>query len=226
MTRERMRALSVALGSACFLVAPVGVYARLVGSGADAATFFAGSIPFTIGGAIQTWMAFVDRRAARAGWSLWRSAGVQSAGTVFFNMTTVSALSVGVAAAGYDRLVWRPDAYGSACFLASGLIAYAASPRRGVRPVTGSSGWWEPAVNLLGCVLFGISAVAAFSPHGSDALIGPTVDAWTTSLGAACFAACAVATLVSGITFKSPRLRRWERDLEQDVEELVGGEVD
>ena len=62
----------------------------------------------------------------------------------------------------YDKLVWRPDAFGSICFLVSGVIAYAASPRHGWRPARGTPHWWEPAVNLLGCVFFGISAVAGF----------------------------------------------------------------
>jgi hypothetical protein len=42
---------------------------------------------------------------------------------------------------------------------------------------------------------------------------------WNTSLGAACFLACALATLVTGRTSKS-RLRRL-RALEHDVERIV-----
>jgi hypothetical protein len=40
---------------------------------------------------------------------------------------------------------------------------------------------------------------------------------WNTALGAACFLACALATLRSGRSAKSPRLRRLRR-LEQSVE--------
>ena len=62
----------------------------------------------------------------------------------------------------YDRLVWRPDWRGSICFLVSGAIAYRASARHGWLPVRGGAGWWQPAVNLLGCIFFGISAVAGY----------------------------------------------------------------
>jgi hypothetical protein len=47
---------------------------------------------------------------------------------------------------------------------------------------------------------------------------------WNTALGAACFLACAVATLRTGHTTKSPRLRRLRRlehALERDVESIV-----
>ena len=57
MSRERWMALCFALGSTCFLVGPFPGYVDLVGPGADAATFFAGSILFTAGGALQTWLA-------------------------------------------------------------------------------------------------------------------------------------------------------------------------
>ena len=56
---------------------------------------------------------------------------VQSAGTLFFNVTTYQAMHVALTSSDYDRLVWRPDWRGSICFLVSGAIAYVASPRRG-----------------------------------------------------------------------------------------------
>ena len=52
-----------ALGSACFLIGPFPGYAQLVGASADAVTFFIGSILFTAGGAMQTWLAFGERHA-------------------------------------------------------------------------------------------------------------------------------------------------------------------
>ena len=64
-------ALCFALGSACFLVGPFPGYAELVGESADAVTFFVGSILFTAGGALQSWLAWPTRlppaRAARPG---------------------------------------------------------------------------------------------------------------------------------------------------------------
>ena len=220
MSRERWMALLFATGSACFLIGPFPGYAQLVGATAVGVTFFVGSILFTGGGAVQTWLAFPDRRSPGAGRGGWWAAVIQSAGTLFFNITTFHSLSTLPANAGYDRLVWRPDAFGSICFLVSGYIAYRASPRRGWRPVRGGHGWWEPAVNLLGCVLFGISAVAGYLVPSSGSILDLAAANWTTALGAACFLICAVATLRTGRTTKSPRFRRL-RALGQAVEHDV-----
>ena len=210
MSRERWMALFFVLGSTCFLIGPFPGYVELVGPGADAVTFFVGSILFTGGGAMQVWLSVGGPRPA-----LW-AAGVQSAGTLFFNVTTFAAMHTLLSDPEYDRLVWRPDALGSICFLVSGVIAYAASPRHGWRPARGAPHWWEPAVNLLGCVFFGISAVAGFVVPEQGSMIDLAAANWNTALGAACFLACAVATLRTGHSSKSHR-RRPLRALEQAV---------
>src|SRR4051794_21013815 len=189
MSRERWMALWFAVGSLCFLIGPFPGYAELVGPGADAVTFFAGSIFFTAGGAMQVWLSLHGPRSA-----LW-VAGVQFAGTLFFNVTTFAAMHTALTNPEYDRLVWRPDALGSVCFLVSGAIAYAASPRHGWRPARGARGWWEPAVNLLGCVFFGISAIAGFVVPADGSMLDLAAANWNTALGAACFLACALAGL-------------------------------
>ena len=127
MSRRRWMAFCFALGSTCFLVGPFPGYAQLVGETADAVTFFVGSILFTAGGALQSWMAWDERRTAAGGRAAWWSAIVQSAGTLFFNVTTYQAMHVALTSADYDKLVWRPDWRGSICFLISGTIAYVAS---------------------------------------------------------------------------------------------------
>ncbi len=197
MSRERWMAASFAIGSTCFLVGPFPGYAQLVGAEADAITFFVGSIFFTAGGALQSLGAWPGRGDGADGRAAWRAAIIQSAGTLFFNVTTFRALETAVGNGDYNRLVWRPDAYGSVCFLVSGAIAYAASPRRGWRPVRGGTGWWQPAVNLLGCIFFGISAVAGHVVPSSGSVLDLAASNWNTSLGAACFLACALATLVA-----------------------------
>ena len=199
MTPERWMALFFAIGSTCFLIGPFPGYANLVGDTADAVTFFVGSILFTAGGALQSAIAFPERRAP-AGRAAWWAAAVQSAGTLFFNVTTYQALYTALSNNEYDRLVWRPDALGSVCFLVSGAIAYRASPRRGWRPERGGPGWWEPSVNLLGCVLFGISAIAGYVVPATGSMIDLAAANWNTALGAACFLACALATLRTGRT--------------------------
>jgi hypothetical protein len=221
MTRERWMALCFAVGSACFLVGPFPGYAQIVGAEAVGLTFFVGSIFFTAGGGLQSWLAFGDRRSPGAGRAAWWAAIVQSAGTLFFNVSTLHAIATLPDNAGYDRLVWRPDAFGSICFLVSGVIAYRASARHGWVPERGGAGWWEPVVNLLGCVFFGISAVAGYAVPSTGSVLELAAANWNTSLGAACFLACALGTLWSGRTTKSPRFRRLHR-LEDAVERDMG----
>ena len=154
-------ALLFALGSFCFLIGPFPGYVDLVGPGADAATFFVGSIFFTAGGAMQTWLAFPDRHAAAPGG---RGGGPRRPVRRHVVLQRDDLPGAGHAAVG-PRLrpaVWWPDALGSLCFLVSGVIAYRASARHGWLPARGASGWWEPSVNLLGCVFFGIAAVAGY----------------------------------------------------------------
>src|SRR3954451_11952366 len=197
MTGRRWMALFFALGSTCFLVGPFPGYVQVVGDSADAVTFFVGSILFTLGGALQSRLAWGERRTPDGGRAAWWSAIVQSAGTLFFNVTTYQAMHTALTSAEYDRLVWRPDWRGSVCFLVSGAIAYAASDRHRWLPVRGGRGWWQPAVNLLGCVFFGISAVAGYVVPSHGSMIDLAAANWNTSLGAACFLACALAGLRS-----------------------------
>jgi hypothetical protein len=213
-------ALCFALGSTCFLIGPLRPYIELVGPQADGVTFFVGSILFTAGGALQSALAAPERRADAAGRAAWWAAIIQSAGTLFFNRTTFRAMETAIGDPHYNALVWRPDALGSVCFLVSGAIAYRASPRRGMWPIRGEAGWWESAVNLLGCIFFGVSAVAGYVVPSSGSMIDLAAANWTTSAGAACFLACALATLRSGRTRKSPRLRRL-RALERAAERAV-----
>jgi hypothetical protein len=208
MSRERRMAGLFALGSACFVVGPFPGYAQLAGAQADAITFFIGSIFFTGGGALQAAIAFPERRSSPHGPAAWRAAAIQLAGTLFFNVTTYQAVHTSLSNAGYDRVVWRPDALGSVCFLVSAVIAYRASARHGRRPAHGPPGWWEPSINLLGCVFFSISAVGGYVVPASGSPLDLAVANVSTVLGAACFLTCAVATLRTGRTLKSPRLRR------------------
>lgn len=204
MNRERWMAVCFATGASCFLIGPFPGYASLVGEAADAITFFVGSVFFTSGGALQSSLAFTHRHARGAGGAAWWAAAIQSVGTVFFNVSTYRAMHTALSSSEYNRLVWRPDALGSVCFLVSGVIAYQASARRGWLPESAARGWWEPAVNLLGCVFFGVSAIAGYVVPSSGSVLDLAAANFNTSLGAACFLVCALATLASGRTTKSP----------------------
>jgi hypothetical protein len=220
-------ALCFALGSTCFLIGPFPGYANLVGDAADGVTFFVGSILFTGGGGLQSWLAWPHRHAPQGGRAAWWAAIIQSAGTLFFNVTTYQAMHTALTSSEYNRLVWRPDWRGSICFLISGTIAYVASPRhawRGWLPRRGDKGWWQPAVNLLGCIFFGISAVAGYVVPTKGSMIDQAAANWNTALGAACFLACAVDTLHTGEASKMPirrRLRRLQHELKADIERVA-----
>ncbi|MGO9958354.1 MAG: hypothetical protein ACLP50_20700 [Solirubrobacteraceae bacterium] len=223
MTRERWMALCFVAGSVCFLVGPFPGYAGLVGDTADAVTFFAGSILFTAGGALQTLQAFPERHSPQ-GRAAWRAAAIQSLGTLFFNVTTYRALHTALSSPEYNRLVWRPDALGSICFLVSGAVAYRGCARHGWLPIRDGRGWWEPPINLLGCVFFGIAAIAGHVVPTTGTLLDEAAANWNTSLGAGCFLACALFTLLTGHTSKLPhlrRLRRLEQAVELDAEKLI-----
>jgi hypothetical protein len=223
MTRERWMALCFAVGSTCFLIGPFPGYVQLVGATADGMTFFAGSILFTIGGGLQSRLAWADRGVAGGGRAAWWAAIVQSAGTLFFNVSTYQAMHTALTSPEYNRLVWRPDWRGSICFLVSGAIAYRASHRRrwhGWLPVRDGAGWWQPAVNLLGCVFFGISAVAGYVVPATGSMFDQAAANWNTSLGALCFLACALDTLRTDRVSKMPirrRLHRLEHELEGEL---------
>jgi hypothetical protein len=179
-------AVLFAIGSTCFLVGPFPGLVQLVGSEIDALVFFVGSLFFTSAAALQ----YVDGGLFRPRSLDWWSNAIQLAGTVFFNVSTFDALRRGLDAIEYDRLVWTPDTRGSICFLVSGCLAMLA-----VRTARRTRDWWIALVNLLGCVAFGISAVAAYVvPSTGDALDLAAANLFT-SLGALFFLIGAVLLL-------------------------------
>ncbi len=117
----------------------------------------------------------------------WWSSVVQVAGTLFFNVNTFRALQSGLDTTEYNRLVWAPDALGSLFFLISGYLAFvevcgraACRPRRALE-------WWIAAVNLLGCVAFGISAIASYAVPSTGSIVDLAAANAFTAFGALCF---------------------------------------
>jgi hypothetical protein len=208
------------VGALGFVVGPLDAYAGRVGAHADALTFFIASILFTGGGLAQSWLAYPERRGHRAGALAWHAAWIQSTGTLLFNFMTLEAISLAATDSKYNLLVWTPNALGSVCFLISGVLLYLSAPRAGWHPRRNAAGWWEPPVNLLGCVLFGISAVAGYAIASSGQLVAAGAANWTTTFGAACFLAVGLAALIVGMTFKVPRLSRlvaFEQALQREL---------
>ena len=176
-----------AIGSTCFFIGPFPGLVAWVGSEIDALVFFVGSIFFTSAAALQL---YASDRAGRFSTDWWASA-IQFVGTLLFNRDTFDALRQGLDATEYDRLVWTPDLVGSACFLVSGVLAYGVV--RGAR----TRDWWIAAINLVGCIAFGISAIAAFWVPTEGSVIDLAAANVFTAFGGLCFLIGAVLLLPS-----------------------------
>jgi hypothetical protein len=181
---ERNRVLlsdaSFAVGSLCFAFAAVPSIAAAIGAIATNAVFVIGSIFFTAGAGLA--LGLPNRS----------SSVIQFAGTLFFNVSTSLALAAAVPAGAAGGTGWRPDVYGSICFLVSSVLAVAALARlrAAVRDAVG--GW----LNLGGSVLFGFAAVGAFVPPGTDSLLSPFWTGVGTVGGALCFLTAALLGLL------------------------------
>jgi len=200
-----------AVGSTCFLVGPFPGFVELVGSEIDGIVFFVGSIFFTSAATLQ----YVDGGLFRPRSIEWWANPIQLAGTLFFNVSTFHALQTGLDANEYDRLVWTPDARGSVCFLVSGVLAYLA-----VRRARWTRDWWIAFVNLLGCIAFGISAVAAYVVPSTGSALDLAGANVFTSLGALCFLIGAVLLLPAQSPASDDDARPAERDA--DVTQTQG----
>jgi hypothetical protein len=189
---DRWIALGFAIGSMCFLIGPAPGFVQLVGQGADGVVFFVGSVFFTLAAGLELREGTL-RRGRRWGRDpSWWSAAVQFVGTLFFNISTFNAMQTGLTTHQENRLVWAPDVFGSACFLASGLLAYGVTtgphllPRR-LLPAERDDAWVMAAINLGGCVLFGVAAIASYVVPSTGSVLALAPANWSTALGALCF---------------------------------------
>jgi hypothetical protein len=198
------------IGSACFAVGSLAGYSSLVGERADAVTYFVGSLFFTSAAYLQYVECISAGRSAFSsgglGWRLrllavdvrridWWATVVQLIGTLFFNLTTFFALDDALSAQQEDRVVWTPDALGSICFLVASQLAYAEAGHRWISWKPGDLGWRIAALNLLGSIFFGISAVAGYVQPSTGDLLDAALDTSGTFWGAVCFLVGAVLLL-------------------------------
>ena len=151
-----------AVGSLCFALGAAPRYVNLVGVTADGITFFVGSIFFTSAASLQYRQATGRWRAWQPDNLDWLAGTVQLAGTLFFNVSTFAAMDDQLTASEIDRRVWTPDARGSLCFLVSSGLAWLAVNHRLWRWRPRRRDWLIAALNLVGSVAFGVSAVASY----------------------------------------------------------------
>ena len=189
-TRLRREAWGFAIGSLFFMVGAVPAYQEAVGDVAANVTFFVGALFFTAAAFIQ--LALSGRRPPRRESSApdrydWWAAAIQFAGTLFFNVSTTEALITAANSATRVGNGWRPDAFGSICFLVSSALAVAATVDRERLWDPSARTWHGTGLNLVGSVLFGAYTI----PSTGD----PLSLLWAnlgTLLGAACFLVAAV----------------------------------
>lgn len=192
------------VGSSCFVVGSVPAYANAVGGPVDGITYFVGSIFFTAASFAQLLqaqspsMTGVDevgqhQRAPVSLWNwlphdrAWLAALTQFPGTVFFNISTVAALTHNASAAEQNRYVWRPDLFGSTLFLVASAFGVLAVTDRFFSLRTRSLPWRIAWLNMVGSVLFMASALASFVIPSTDELVSTRVAVAGTLLGAVCF---------------------------------------
>jgi len=197
-----------AVGSVCFALGSFPPYVTAVGATPDNITFFVGSIFFTTASFLQ----YMEVASApvdlvephRNGLASllrirhrridWWAAGIQLVGTVWFNRTTLSALLVGLGAAPTHHPVWRPDALGSICFLVSSWLAWAEECHGPFAWRPSRISWQITALNLVGSVAFGVSAIASYVTS-SGQLLSLALTNLGTFVGAVCFLVGAVLLL-------------------------------
>ena len=192
------------VGSACFVLGSVPAYLDAVGGTVDGVTYFVGSIFFTSASFCQLVQAQspgttgVDEvgqhRPAPVrllGWQPhdrnWLAAASQFPGTLFFNVSTLAALTHNATAAESDRYVWRPDLFGSVLFLVASAFGILAVSGRFLVVEPRSVPWWVAWVNMLGSVLFMASALASYVLPSTDELVSTRLSVAGTLFGAACF---------------------------------------
>jgi hypothetical protein len=115
-----------------------------------------------------------------------RASLIQLAGTIFFNLSTLHSLQD---VQRVDLRVWTPDAFGSVCFLVSSAMAYALVA--GLR----TRDWWIGALNLLGSIAFGVSAVASLVEPSTMEPVSAGISNIGTAIGGFCFLAGALLLL-------------------------------
>jgi hypothetical protein len=201
-------ALGFAFGSFCFAIGvPLSLNTSLSPAVAGW-TFFVGSVLFTSAGTMQFLMSRQElpdldtanenrwARLVRPRTTDWTAAAIQLVGTLEFNVTTLrAALDASGTGTATAQMVWRPDAIGSILFLVSSAIALAPEVRRRRHGHARDRSWAIAALNMLGSIFFGLSAIGAYLNPTTQQLLSVRWSNGGTLLGALCFLAGALLLL-------------------------------
>ena len=83
--------------------------------------------------------------------------------------------------------IWAPDLLGSICFLVASWLAFAEAAAGGHGLRHRSLGWWISAINLLGSIAFGASAIGARYLRTTGEIANLSLANLGTFAGAVCF---------------------------------------
>ena len=125
----------------------------------------------------------------------WWACGIQLVGTLYFNVSTGTAMGRDLTVQTAQQHVWRPDAVGSICFLVASGLAWFEVSHGWTSWSPSSLSWWITALNLVGSIAFGVSAVASYIIPSTGAIWHVELSNLGTFIGALCFLAGAVLLL-------------------------------
>jgi hypothetical protein len=162
--------------------------------------FFVGSIFFTSAASLQFLESLATHRRID-----WVSALVQLIGTILFNISTFAALQHNLTTHQQNARVWAPDAFGSIAFLVSSAMAFYAVRNRWLCFEWRSRDWDVAALNLLGSIAFGVSAVASLVEPSTGEPVSAHIANSGTSAGGACFLIAALMLVPAVATSGSSR---------------------
>ncbi len=200
-SRNWWMAVLFMIGASCFIAGAVVSQWGSASRPGIGVTFFVGSIFFTSAGYLQYSEAanvphpYDPRRRRRrwrpASWEPrridWLAALIQLVGTVLFNISTFAAMNHDLTTHQVNARVWAPDAFGSVAFLLASGLAFAEVCHRWACFRRRSLSWWIVALNLLGSIAFGISAIASLLEPASGEPVSARIANAGTSLGGICF---------------------------------------
>jgi hypothetical protein len=198
--RDWWMAVLFVIGASCFTVGGIASQWSSTSRPAIGYVFFVGSIFFTSAASLQFAESLATHRRID-----WLSSLVQLVGTVLFNISTFAALRHNLTTHQQNARVWAPDAFGSIAFLVSSAMAFYAVRNRWWCFEWRSRDWEVAALNLLGSIAFGISAVASLVQPSTGEPVSAHISNSGTSAGGVCFLIAALMLVPGAVASGSSR---------------------
>ena len=176
-----------AIGSSLFMAGVPLSLSQTLSPAVAGWTYFLGSVFFTAAATLQALASWRPDGEGTRPWAQWNggdranlvAAAVQWVGTIEFNVTTLRGALDAASRHDYTAaVIWAPDAIGSILFLVSSAIALAPVVHRRRLSRVRDRAWAIAAVNMLGSILFGVSAIGAWTLSS-----GELVSLWWANVG-------------------------------------------